>query len=160
VLCEYHTWPLRSYRFNRALCARQYGLSSWVGCVLPCDGGRVGGCGGAWTLSHCEACSTCALTLAKSVPRNVTMTSWPCRVAFRVMLTSASGRVSAGIHLSGTVYDVSDLALPQVCVAAAAVSPRYGITPSQRGLETTGRKSAPLGSYPRQQIIKNGIPTK
>ena len=86
------TWPLRSYRFSTALCARQYGLSSCAGCVVPCVGGRVGGCAGAWTLSHCEACSTCALTLAKSTPRKVTMTSWPCRVAFSVMLTGASGR--------------------------------------------------------------------
>ena len=47
--------------------------------------GGVGGWAGAWTLSHSEACSTCALTLAKSTPRKVTMISWPCRVAFRVM---------------------------------------------------------------------------
>ena len=58
------------------------------GCPAPC----MGGCAGACTLSHSDACSTCALTLAKSTPRKVTSTSCPCRVAFRVMLTGASGR--------------------------------------------------------------------
>ena len=48
------------------------------------------------TLSHSDACSTCALTLAKSTPRKVTMTSWPCRVAFSVMLTGASGSGARG----------------------------------------------------------------
>jgi hypothetical protein len=100
VLWLYHTWPPRSYRFSTALCAWQYGVSSLSGCVVR----WAGGCGGAWTLSHCEACSTCALTLAKSTPRKVTMTSWPCRVAFSVMLTGASGSgtVGAGDCASGS----------------------------------------------------------
>jgi hypothetical protein len=100
VLCEYHTWPLRSYRLSTALCAWQYGVSSLSGCVVR----WAGGCGGAWTLSHSDACSTCALTLAKSTPRKVTMTSWPCRVALSVMLTGASGSgaVGAGDCASGS----------------------------------------------------------
>src|SRR5262249_14873568 len=97
VLCEYHTWPLRSYRFNTAWWARQYGLSSCARCVVPLIGGGVGGWAGAWTLSHSDACSTCALTLAKSTPRKVTMTSCPCRVAFRVILTGASGSGTMGV---------------------------------------------------------------
>src|SRR5262249_6939733 len=62
------------------------------GCSVPC----VGGCAGACTLSHSDACSTCALTLAKSTPRKVTITSWPCRVAFSVILTGASGNGAVG----------------------------------------------------------------
>jgi hypothetical protein len=61
--------------------------TSLPGCPMPC----VGACAGACTLSHSDARSTCALTLAKSIPRKVTMTSWPCRVALSVMLTGIYG---------------------------------------------------------------------
>ena len=70
------------------LCLAHQPLGSSVFCV--------GGCAGACTLSHSAACSTCTLTLAKSTPRKVTMTSWPCRVAFRVILTGASGNGAVG----------------------------------------------------------------
>src|SRR5215470_10815828 len=65
------------------------------GCSVPC----LGDCAGACTLSHSDACSTCALTLAKSTPRKVTMTSWPCRVDFSVMLTGASGSGAMGASI-------------------------------------------------------------
>src|SRR3989442_7664821 len=44
-----------------------------------------------WALRHWLASSTCRLTLTKSTPRNVTITSCTCSIAFSVILTCASG---------------------------------------------------------------------
>ena len=89
-----------------------------VGCVCLCR---------AWAWSHWLASSTCALTLAKSTPRKVTMTSWPCRVALSVMLTGASGSGAVGAvwlrwWLAGSVWPLvpaSSFALVSSCARLA-----------------------------------------
>src|SRR5262245_54205178 len=100
------------------------------GCSVLC----VGACAGVCTLSHSDACSTCALTLAKSTPRKVTMTSWPCRVALSVMLTGASGSAVVGASgcagggwLGGSAWLVagaSSLALVSSCARLAIAALR------------------------------------
>src|SRR5439155_9652903 len=64
---------------------------SFIGtpCLGHCGVSAVAGPSCAW--SHWLAASPCTLTLAKSVPRKVTSTSCPWRVALSVMLTGASG---------------------------------------------------------------------
>src|SRR5262245_39209099 len=88
------------------------------GCPVFC----VGGCAGACTLSHSDACSICALTLAKSTPRKVTMTSCPCRVALSVMLTGASGSDTMGVSSCAGAGWVGDSAWPLVSTCVALVS--------------------------------------
>src|SRR5262249_17238777 len=55
--------------------------------------------GGRWCRCVCrqpvEASSTWVLTLAKSVPRRVTRTSWPSKCAFSMIETGASGVTGA-----------------------------------------------------------------
>src|SRR5262249_31926053 len=98
-----------------------------LGCAVVC----VGGCAGACTLSHSEACSTCALTLAKSTPRKVTSTSCPCRVAFSVIDTGASGSGNVGVSgcagwlgASGWPLVSASLALVNSCARRAIAAPR------------------------------------
>src|SRR5215510_599997 len=88
VLWDHQEWPSLWFCVICTPCL----LHQPLGCPVPC----VGGCAGVCTLSHSDACSTCALTLAKSVPRKVTMTSWPFRVAFSVIDTGASGNGTVG----------------------------------------------------------------
>src|SRR5262249_28108049 len=82
---------------SASLCGQYQPLRLVLGFMAPC----VGHWGGAavcplWAWSHWLASSAFALTLAKSPPRKVTSTSCPCRVAFSVMLTGASGRGAVG----------------------------------------------------------------
>src|SRR5262249_36423813 len=91
----------------------------------------AGGCAGACTLSHSDACSTCALTLAKSTPRKVTITSWPCRVAFSVIDTGASGSGNVGVSgcagwLGASAWPLvsASLALANSCARRAIAAPR------------------------------------
>ena len=92
----------------------------------PCLGhcGAVSAVGPLWVCSQVAAASTCALTLAKSVPRNVTMTSWPLSVAFSVIDTGASGSGTTGV--SGCVGWLAASALQP---AAAADVVRVGEGP-------------------------------
>src|SRR5262245_4216242 len=91
--CPY--FPL--HQPSAVLCDNQERPSLWFCVILTVcllhQPSAAGGRAGVWMLSHSLACSTCALTLAKSVPRRVTSTSCPCRVAFRVIDTGASGSV-------------------------------------------------------------------
>src|SRR6516162_9199366 len=79
---------------SASLCGQYQPLPLVLGFMAPCVGhcGVVSAVCPRWAWSHWLASSTCALTLAKSTPRKVTMTSWPCRVAFSVIDTGASGR--------------------------------------------------------------------
>src|SRR4030095_16706400 len=84
---------------SASLCGQYQPLPLVLGFMAPCLGhcGVSSVVGPRWAWSHWLASSTCALTLAKSTPRKVTMTSWPCRVTFSVMLTGASGSGSAEV---------------------------------------------------------------
>src|SRR3954447_3567650 len=84
---------------SASLCGQYQPLPLVLGFMAPCVGhwgvvstGAAGVLAGACAVSHAEASSTCALTLAKSTPRKVTSTSWPPKRAFSVMLTGASGK--------------------------------------------------------------------
>src|SRR5215475_7054705 len=83
---------------SASLCGQYQPLPLVLGFIAPCVGhcGVVSAVCPLWAWSHWLASSTCTLTLAKSTPRKVTMTSWPCRAAFRVILTGASGRGAVG----------------------------------------------------------------
>jgi hypothetical protein len=108
----------------------QPGRSQRSDCPVPCVGDWAGAC----TLSHWLASSTCALTLAKSVPRRVTMTSCPCRVALSVILTGASGNGTVGTSgcagggwlggSAGLVAGASSLALVSSCARRAIAALR------------------------------------
>ena len=59
--------------------------------------------------------------------------------------------------LGGTPCDLSVLALLQVCVAAAAVSPCYGITSSQREPKTSTYKNGMLALCRPQRDHQNSL---
>jgi hypothetical protein len=59
--------------------------------------------------------------------------------------------------LGGTPCDLRVLALSQVCVATAAVSPCYGVTPSQREPETTACKNGMLALCHPQRDHQNSV---
>src|SRR4029453_2639923 len=114
---------------SAVLCDHQERPSFWLGvictpCLLHQPSGCpvlcVGGCAGVCTLSHSDAASTWALTLAKSIPRNVTSTSCPCRVALSVMLTGASG--SGAVGASGCAGWLGASVWPFVSASFALVS--------------------------------------
>src|SRR5262249_4923299 len=107
---QYHV-PLALVLSFMAPCHGQTGVC--VGCTVL-------GSAGAWALSHSDACSTCVLTLAKSTPRDVTSTSCPCRLAFSVMLTGASGRgAGVGCGCAGSAWPFVP-ALSFCCTSACA----------------------------------------
>src|SRR5215510_14031576 len=83
---------------SASLCGQYQPLPLVLGFMAPCLGhcGVVSALCPPWAWSHWLASSTCDLTLAKSTPRKVTMTSWPCRVALSVILTGASGSGAVG----------------------------------------------------------------
>src|SRR5262245_16657166 len=126
VLWDHHEWPSLWFSFI------------WTPCLAHQPSGRsvlcVDGCAGVCPLSHSDACSTCALTLAKSTPRKVTSTSCPCRAAFSVMLTGASGRGTVGASgcagggwLDGSAWPlapVSSIALVSSCARLAIAALR------------------------------------
>src|SRR6516165_7315664 len=90
-------WPLHQEP-SASLCGQYQPLPLVLGFMAPCVGhcGVVSGLCPRWAWSHWLASSTCALTLAKSTPRKVTMTSCPCRVALSVIDTGASGSGTVG----------------------------------------------------------------
>ena len=124
------------------------------GCPVPC----MGGCAGACTLSHSDACSTCALTLAKSVPRRVTRTSWPRRVAFSVIDTGASGSGAMGAShcagwLGGSAWPLvsASFALTNSCARRAIAA--LSLLQSMRGSPLAPLLQNRACEFPRTRLL-------
>ena len=143
---------------SASLCGQYQPLPLVLGFMPPC----LGHCGVSsavcplWAWSHWLASSTCALTLAKSTPRKVTRTSCPCRVAFRVIDTGASGRGVVGASgcagvgwLAGLA--VSSVALVSSCARRAMAAPRR--LQSMQGSPLTPLLQNRACEFPRTRLL-------
>src|SRR5262245_34203102 len=147
---------------SASLCGQYQPLPLVLVFMAPCVGhwGVSSAVCPRWAWSHWLASSTCALTLAKSTPRKVTSTSCPCRVAFSVIDTGASGKgageacVSAG-WLEASAWPLVP-ALSFFCISAVA---RFCMPAAMRCLhQPEGALGKSLHSEAIRESTSNVVP--